>query len=109
MKTTYSEISDGQQNQVYRETIDAGGHMLRIDIKSDSYEFQSHARIELFNKTEGKWNSLATVHYGSMKTPTKLSYANKAKSATPYAVDRTTLIAQAAAILGFSTSSKTIK
>jgi hypothetical protein len=99
MKTLHTEINNGSQSQTYRETLDLGTVKVRINIKSDSYEAQCHATIEVFSPTALAWNGLASIGYDSMATPSKLLHSNKSKTATPYRMDRTNLIAQALDIL----------
>lgn len=47
---------------------------LRLSIKSDSYDFQSYAKADLWNATSGQWNPVYQIHYSQMKTPAKLFY-----------------------------------
>ncbi len=49
-------------------------HKLRVRIKSDSYKFQSYARIEIYNEQERKWNVLASIDHGNMETQEGLHY-----------------------------------
>jgi ribosome biogenesis GTPase A len=39
---------------------------LRISIKRDSYDFQSHAKIELWSDAEGKWNFVHSIPFAEM-------------------------------------------
>ena len=70
-------ISQGSQSVEYVEILDLPSvyqdqsAKLRIKIKSDSYKFQSFARVE---KWDGdKWREVHSIHHGIMLTPTGLS------------------------------------
>ena len=101
-KTLHKEISKGGQSVKYVETLEFKKNKLRISIYSDAYDFQSYARIEAFSPTELKWNGLAGIHYGVMKTPAKLYYQpnNGGLAESHFMADRDNLLQQAVAILG---------
>ena len=47
---------------------------VRISIKSDSYDFQSHAVLDIWKNDELKWTRVCNIPYSAMNTPAKLSY-----------------------------------
>lgn len=67
-------VSAGQQSVTATRVLDVGGKMLRFRVKSDSYDFQSYARAELWSRSDGKWNEVHSIPYGLMKTPHQLFY-----------------------------------
>ena len=75
MKIIKEEYAKGQQDIKLNKVIQSDqGLKISIDIRSDSYDFQSHARVSVFHPTELKWNLVASIHYSEMKTPSKLYY-----------------------------------
>ena len=44
------------------------GIKVRISVRSDSYQFQSHAYLEAFSPTEQKWNRVVSLHFSEMTT-----------------------------------------
>lgn len=70
-KTISLSINKGKQSVEYYEILIIESYKLRIKIKSDSYDFQSYAFIELWNGQE--WKEVHKIHYASMKTPYGLS------------------------------------
>jgi len=92
-------ITKGRQGVIYREMLSVDGKKLRIDIESDSHAFQSHARIEIYNPTELKWNNLASIHYAAMKTPAQLYYSSAGMQEHNFTTDRNELLRQAFAII----------
>lgn len=65
-------IGGGQNDVYYEEHIEYKGHKYRIDIRSNSYGFQSHAKLYSFANDQRSWNSVTSIHYASMKTETGL-------------------------------------
>jgi len=60
------EFRGRQSRNLTRILKIAQGNRLRISIKRDSYDFQSHARIELWSETEGKWNFVHSIPFAEM-------------------------------------------
>ena len=87
----------GQQAARYHETLTLGAFRLRIAIRSDNYEEQSHARIEAFSAADLAWHEIHTIIGAAMAT--KAAYARSLSDAT-FAADRAELLRVAAAILG---------
>jgi hypothetical protein len=73
------------------------GDRLRIRIKSDSYDFQSYARIDRWDGTQ--WHNVHSIDYANMSTATKLSYDPRS-DVTDFAKDRMRLLTAAINILG---------
>ena len=83
MKTIKEEYSLGQQSANFNQILEfPSGLRLKINIKSDSYDFQSHAKAEIFNPNTLSWNLVTNIPYSNMKTPSKLVYtiSNKESS-----------------------------
>ena len=75
MKIIKEEYSKGTQSAHYVKMMESSeGSKIKIDIKSDSYDFQSHARVYAFSPTELKWNVIASIAFSEMQTPAKLFY-----------------------------------
>ena len=76
-----------------------GSHKIRIKIKSDSYKFQSFAKVE---KWDGdKWREVHSIHHGSMTTPAGLdSWARREGLAeSHFKADRKELLRVAVAVI----------
>lgn len=67
-------ISKGRQSISYKEVLKhkKTNKKLKIEILSDSYLEQSHARVHLWSGE--KWELIHSIPYSSMKTPCKLIY-----------------------------------
>lgn len=107
MKVIKEEYSLGTQSAHFTKIIEGdNGLKIKIDIKSDSYDFQSYARVSVFNPQSVEWNILDSVPFSNMKTPTKLYYHVQAPSknanvlAPHFVEDTRTLVSNAEAILG---------
>lgn len=68
-------INKSKQSIDFKEILKIDDKKLMISIKSDSYDFQSHARIELWNGE--KWHNIFSIHYEEMKTPSTLYHARE--------------------------------
>ena len=75
---TYTQIDQtvplGRQSVNYSEHGKLNGHTVRVLIKSDSYAFQSYARIEALDQAELKWNVIASIPYSNMATEIGMCY-----------------------------------
>jgi hypothetical protein len=92
-------IGKGRQDIVYRELVMLTDKKVRIDIKSDSYDFQSHARVSVWNAAEDKWNQIDSLHYSAMQTPQGLCYRDGWNDAAHFKKDRDRLLTMAKLIL----------
>jgi hypothetical protein len=90
------------------------GLKIKVNIKSDSYDFQSHATVSVFNPHDLKWNIIDSIHYSNMKTPhnlynhLQLPQQNASVLASKFLDDTNTLVSNAEAILGDSFSNKCV-
>ena len=102
VKSLSLDIAAGSQSVNFVELLSGWGQRLRISIKSDSYAFQSYARIEVWSAAELKWNLVAYVQHGSMRTPAGLIYQPNRSGfqASHFQADRTELIRLAGLVLG---------
>jgi hypothetical protein len=97
------EISKGRQS-IDAERIlalETGERKIkvRLKIKSDSYDFQSYARADVFNPESLSWNPLASIPYSNMKTKTGLVYQPGQVGWEAFETDLQTLLVQTRAIL----------
>lgn len=56
-------ISTTQQGINYVSLVSRDGLRVRLTVKSDSYEFQSLARAEVWSSTTMTWNEVWTLQY----------------------------------------------
>jgi hypothetical protein len=76
MELIKEDYSLGTQSANLTKIIKSeSGLKIKIDIKSDSYDFQSFARVSVFNPSELKWNVISSIPFGNMSTPHKLFYS----------------------------------
>lgn len=47
---------------------------IRAKIKSDSYDFQSYAKVDVYSPASLSWNEIGSIPYANMNTPHKLGY-----------------------------------
>lgn len=115
MKVIKEEYSLGTQSAHFIKIIEGdNGLKIKVDIKSDSYDFQSHAKVSVFDSKDLKWNIVDNVPHSNMKTPHKLYYhvprpnGNASVLASHFVEDTHTLISHAEAILGDTFSVKPV-
>ena len=65
-KTIKKELSKGRQSMNYDEFLKLDGLKLKISIKSDSYDFQCHARILVWSEQDLKWNLIDSIPFANM-------------------------------------------
>lgn len=99
VKLLDQKISFGSQSVELVNLLALGDIKLRIKIKSDSYKFQSFARIERWDGTQ--WQEVASLHYGAMKTEAGLCYKpnQSGRDFRNFEADYDELLKQAKAIL----------
>lgn len=62
------------------ELIQFGEHKLRLEIRSNAYKFQSHATVDILDKSAGiKWNQLVFRPPLAMETKEGLCYQPQAE------------------------------
>jgi len=103
-ETTIKKVTEILNSQAmgYTEIIKIGEEKIRITIKSDSYDFQSYARVKVWNAKDKKWNFVDSISYSEMNTPAKLYYQRNKKERhddSYYKKDRDLLLEMAIAIL----------
>lgn len=74
MKTIEKIIYRDQNDIYYNEIYTKYEYKIKINIKSNDYDFQCHAIAYLFK--DGKWNNVYSIPYTLMKTPAGLGYKN---------------------------------
>ena len=79
MESIDVKVSKGRQDLRYLEILKMGGKKFRISIRSDSYDFQCHAKISIWNSDKDEWNLVYSIPYSEMKTESKLYYICKSK------------------------------
>jgi hypothetical protein len=100
IKLISQEIGRGGQDLNYQEVFNIGDNALKINIKSDSYGFQCHAKVSWLNRSEHKWNVLHSIHHSNMKTESQLHHhpqarnigSNKASLLSEFWADREELV-----------------
>lgn len=100
-KFIQSDIATGRQavNAVF--IFERGPAKVRIKIQSDSCDFQSFARVELFSPTDMKWAVVGHIPYAEMKTPHKLAYIRNGAVMSNFQQDFDKLLGIADGLLGF--------
>lgn len=92
------------QDVNYVETLnllDGGSiYKCKIDIRSNAYKFQSHARAYVWSKNDLRWNLVDEIMYSNMKTEEAL-YCNNFRKArlSAFKQDRDTLVEKLKSIL----------
>ena len=79
VKLISQEIGKGRQDVHYQEVFNIGDNALKINIKSDSYDFQCHAKVSWLDRQEHKWNVIHNIHHSNMKTQDSLCYSPQAR------------------------------
>lgn len=92
-------ISRSEQDVNYLLIANLDGHKVRVMIRSNTYDFQSHAKAEVWSKTDMRWNPVTHRTPGSMQTPFKLYYSKEWNRADHFGEDCRYLLSQVAAII----------
>ena len=79
VKIISQEVGKGRQDLNYQEVFKIGDNSLKINIKSDSYDFQCHAKVSWLDRNEHKWNVIHNIHYSNMETRDSLCYMPQAR------------------------------
>lgn len=95
-KTIKTSIGHGSQDVIFDQIIQRGAHKLRIDIRSDSYQNQCHARIFVWSNMA--WSLITEIHHDNMITASKLKYKTRVDE-SDFADDRRELIETALEVL----------
>lgn len=103
----YSDIARGRQSVNAIFLFNRGTAKARIKICSDSYDFQSFARVELFSPTDLKWNVVGHIPYPQMKTPHKLAYSPTGTTKDNFMADFDRLLGIVDGLVGFSPAAPT--
>ena len=98
LKRLHTELSKSSQSYHYTQLCEYKGKKLRINIKRDSYDNQSYARIYIFKDDE--WNKLASIDSPNMRTLDSVSvYSAIEPTETSFIADNSILIKKAKLIL----------
>lgn len=103
----HSDIARGRQSVNAIFLFNRGTAKARIKICSDSYDFQSFARVELFSPTELKWNVVGHIPYTEMNTPHKLAYIPTGTAKDNFMADFDRLLGIVDGLVGFTAPAAT--
>ena len=92
------KIWKGQQSINYTQIATMGSFKIRIDIKRDSYDMQSHATASVFSMEKLDWNKIYSIPYPEMKSLAASAYDNK-PTELMFAADSLALFAGVKSIL----------
>ena len=95
-ETIHGSVSKVHDDLVYEEIVQGRNHTLRIEIRSNSFPFQCHAKIERWNGE--RWEQMLRWSDQQMHTKPSLSY-NKHASQADFEEDRNELLNLALKIL----------
>lgn len=79
------------------ELID--GQKVKFDVRSNTYKFQCHARVHVWNVQAQDWHMVHHIFPLAMQTSEKLCYGQKQPTGADFAADVTELRRVATAIL----------
>lgn len=72
-------VSKGTQDVTYKEIFELNGRKVKVEVKSDSYDFQCYARVKVLDVNNG-WYVLYAIPYSEMKTRSGLYYVENWKN-----------------------------
>ena len=97
MKTITKQIGNGRQKVTYTEIVQTDdGTKLRVEVASDSYQRQCHARVQRWDGEQ--WRFVHGIHFSNMKTETGLCYSGNVTDES-FKADRDGLLQVAQAVL----------
>lgn len=91
----WSERQNGRW--CYEALWDLDGRRVKVSIRVDSYDMQSHARAEIFDPSANHWNPVASIPYPQMASLGK-AYAKEAPAAE-FDRDEKTLLTEVRSLL----------
>jgi hypothetical protein len=105
MSVISKEIGKSGQSVIYKEiteitigdVLSTKTEKILIEIKSDSYAFQSYARVSVWDNK--KWNLIDHIHHSNMATETGLAYKPFKIGEEFFNVDRNKLVKIAQTLL----------
>lgn len=71
-------VSMGIQDITYMEIFELNGRKVKVEVKSDAFDFQCYARVKVLDVNNG-WYVLYAIPYSEMKTRSGLYYAKDGK------------------------------
>lgn len=74
-------------------------HKVRTSVRSNFYDFQCHAKVDVFHPESLSWNRIADIPYAQMRTPRALYVRNDAELSEHFKHDIEELLRQAQVIL----------
>lgn len=92
-------VTKGDQDVNYQLLAVLDGNKVRVSIRSNPYAFQCHARVEVWSKTDMRWNLVDHRLPGAIATPIKLYYSKDWNRVEHFREDCSYLLTQAAAII----------
>jgi len=100
--TIMQSVNTDRDNAVYSEVLNpliaCKRHRLKVDIRSNSYDFQSHARVKRWDGEQ--WQLVHSLHHKEMKTRHGMNSDFNPAGSNEFAEDRNELIRVAKAIIG---------
>lgn len=97
-------IFNGKQGtgtkRIYDVSSPRGGFVIKVEVYSDNYDFQSYARAEVWSPVSLTWNPIHSIHYSNMKTRSGLT--SRTGTSKEFTADVTTLLNTSFEILGIS-------
>lgn len=89
----------GQQSAHFRKLVQINLFKVKIDIKRDSYDMQSHAIAYVFDPATMDWKVVYSIPYPHMQTEKGLHLGNQVLTTVPFAKDSEALMAGISSIL----------
>ena len=77
-KVIDEQLTVGKQSVNLVRIEENNGKKFKISIQSDSYDFQSYARMSLWDGV--KWHQINSIHNKQMNTPHKLCYRSECRT-----------------------------
>lgn len=92
MNLLYHSIAKGTQHTLAEWVYGSGELRLRLHIRSDNCDFQGYARAEMWDTGGVRWNPVASLHYGEMKTPPNVYAQRQWNNESIYRADHDELL-----------------
>lgn len=92
------DVSKNLQDVHFEQILQLGEYKVRLQICSNAYQFQSHARAQVWQKDKLAWSQLVHIQPEAMKTPATL-YAHSNVHLGVFAKDADELVRKATLVL----------
>ena len=103
LKRLHQDVYRGSQSWCYKAVWEYGEERLKVDIKRDAYDCQSHARAYVWSRSKQEWSPISDIHISQSEFKS-ISYVSDNVTAANFERDEEALLDRALTVIGVHTS-----